>query len=241
MASIQKLVRTRTGTTSYRAQVRVKGYSTQSECFPNRKEALEWATQIEAAIRQGKHFPHAAARRETFDSLARDYIDTVLVEFDAKERKTRIRQLTWWSAQFSGLSLFEVTADRISRARDKLGVETFARGKMQKDPETGGVIVPKQYKRTGATVNRYIATLSHVLSFAVKERRLLERNPVADISRKKEPRGRTRFLSDEERTRLLEACKASDWAPLRALVLLAITTGCLGSTSTLTRTGTMFW
>jgi integrase len=230
MASIQKLVSTRTGTTSYRAQVRVKGYSTQSECFPNRKEALEWATQIEAAIRQGKHFPHAAARRETFDSLARDYIDTVLVEFDAKERKTRIRQLTWWSAQFSGLSLFEVTADRISRARDKLGVETFA-----------GVIVPKLDRRTGASVNRYIATLSHVLSFAVKERRLLERNPVADISRKKEPRGRTRFLSDEERTRLLEACKASDWAPLRALVLLAITTGCLGSTSTLTRTGTMFW
>lgn len=59
----------------------------------------------------------------------------------------------------------------------------------------------------------------------MKERRLLDRNPVSDISRKKEPRGRTRFLSDEERTALLEACAHSDWAPLNALVLLAITTG----------------
>jgi integrase len=37
---------------------------------------------------------------------------------------------------------------------------------------------PKKYKRTGATVNRYIACLSHALSFAVKERRLIE---IADV------------------------------------------------------------
>jgi integrase len=83
----------------------------------------------------------------------------------------------------------------------------------------------KEYKRTGATVNRYIATLSHLLSFAVKERRLIDRNPVGDISRKKEARGRTRFLSDVERGALLDACANSDWPALGTLVLLAITTG----------------
>ncbi|MGH8202442.1 MAG: tyrosine-type recombinase/integrase, partial [Steroidobacteraceae bacterium] len=81
------------------------------------------------------------------------------------------------------------------------------------------------YKRSGGTVNRYIACLSHALSFAVKERRLLDRNPVSDISRKKEPRGRTRFLTDEERAALLDACAKSGWHPLHTLVLLAITTG----------------
>ena len=45
------------------------------------------------------------------------------------------------------------------------------------------------------------------------------------MRRKKEPRGRTRFLSDEERAALLDACANSEWAPLHALVLLAITTG----------------
>ena len=48
---------------------------------------------------------------------------------------------------------------------------------------------------------------------------------MSDISRKKEPHGRTRFLSDDERTALLEACAKSEWPALHALVLLAITTG----------------
>ena len=81
------------------------------------------------------------------------------------------------------------------------------------------------HRRSGATVNRYIATLSHFFSFAVKERRLIDRNPVGNIRRKKEPRGRARFLSDEERAGLLDACAKSEWAPLHALVLLAIMTG----------------
>lgn len=59
----------------------------------------------------------------------------------------------------------------------------------------------------------------------MKEYRLLERNPVSDISRKREPRGRTRFLTDEERAALLEACGKSEWPALYTLVLLAITTG----------------
>ena len=225
MASIQRIVSPITSAISYRAQVRVKGRPAQSETFPNRKEAEQWARSIEAAIREGRHFPHAAAKRTSFDALAKDYTDTVLAEFEPKEKATRVRQLTWWSKQFSGLSLAEITADRISQARDKLAAETFARGKPRKDRKSGELIAPKQYKRTGATVNRYIATLSHLFSFAVKERRLVDRNPVGDISRKKEPRGRTRFLSEEERTALLGACAKSEWPALRALVLLAITTG----------------
>ena len=225
MASIRRLVSILTREVSYRAQVRVKGRPAQSANFPSKKEAKEWADSIETAIRESRHFPHAAARRMSFDALAQDYIETVLAEFDDKEKTTRVRQLEWWAKQFAGLSLAEVTADRISKARDALAADTFTRGKPRVRKRTGETVAPKEYKRTGATLNRYIATLSHALSFAVKERRLLDRNPVSDISRKKEPRGRTRFLSDEERTSLLEACAKSDWEPLRTLVLLAITTG----------------
>ena len=39
------------------------------------------------------------------------------------------------------------------------------------------------------------------------------------------PRGCTGFLSDAERAALLHACANSEWVPLHALVLLAITTG----------------
>ena len=79
---------------------------------------------------------------------------------------------TGGSKQFAGLTLAEVTADRISRARDVLATEGYARGKAQKDDDTGEIAAPRQYIRSGSTVNRFIATLSHAFSFAVKERRL---------------------------------------------------------------------
>jgi integrase len=225
MASIQRIVSPRTGEVSYRAQVRAKGRAAESATFPNRKEAEAWAASIETAIREGKHFPHAAARRTSFDALAKEYTETVLSEYDETQRATREKQLRWWSRQFAGLTLAEVTADRVAKARDALAAEKFARGKSRTNKKTGEEVPPKQYKRTPATVNRYLATLSHALSFAVKERRLIDRNPVGDIARKKEPRGRTRFLSDEERNALLTACDESEWTSLRTLVLLAITTG----------------
>lgn len=43
MASIQRIVSPLTNAVSYRAQVRLKGRPAQSETFPNRKEALQWA------------------------------------------------------------------------------------------------------------------------------------------------------------------------------------------------------
>ena len=86
MASIQRIVSPLTNAVSYRAQVRVKGRPAQSETFPNRKEAQQWAQSIETAIREGRHFPHAAARRTSFDALAKDYTETVLAEFEQPNR-----------------------------------------------------------------------------------------------------------------------------------------------------------
>ncbi|HUN26607.1 MAG TPA: hypothetical protein VMU67_09880, partial [Steroidobacteraceae bacterium] len=119
MASIQRVVSPHTGQVAYRVQVRRKGRPPEFASFPNRKEAVAWTESLEAAIREGRHFPHAAAKRTSFDALAKDYIETVLAEFDPKEKATRVRQLEWWSKQFAGLSLAEITADRISKARDK--------------------------------------------------------------------------------------------------------------------------
>jgi integrase len=48
---------------------------------------------------------------------------------------------------------------------------------------------------------------------------------VREISKKRESRGRVRFLSDDERERLLKASSTSAWPPLLPLVLLAMTTG----------------
>src|SRR5262249_7524331 len=50
-------------------------------------------------------------------------------------------------------------------------------------------------------------------------------HPCRSVERRTEHNERTRFLSDEERSRLLEACRASAWPKLYLLVLAALTTG----------------
>jgi hypothetical protein len=51
--------------------------------------------------------------------------------------------------------------------------------------------------------------LSHAFTVAMKEWGWVNDNPLRRVSKPKEPRGRVRFLDDDERTPLLAACKAS--------------------------------
>jgi len=142
-----------------------------------------------------------------------------------RAQAARERHLKWWEDRFAGFTLAGITTDRIVEARDALAAEKFTRGKPRKNRKTGEVKAPVEYSRSPATINKYLTVLTRVLSLAVKEWRLMDRNPAADISKKKEPRGRVRFLTDAEREALLEACAASDWKALHTLVLLAISTG----------------
>jgi integrase len=50
-------------------------------------------------------------------------------------------------------------------------------------------------------------------------------HPCRSIERKPENNAKTRFLSDDERVRLLEACRGARWPRLYLLVLMALTTG----------------
>ena len=50
-------------------------------------------------------------------------------------------------------------------------------------------------------------------------------NAATRVRARKEPRGRLRYLSDEERSRLLAACRASDDGRLYPLVVVALGTG----------------
>jgi integrase len=225
MASIQRIVSPLTGEISYRAQIRVKGRRSMSETFTNRKAAAKWAARIETGIDEGKHFPHLKAAKTPFADLVARYQESVLKDAKRQLQISQGRHLAWWAARFAGLSLAEITVDKVVEARDALSAERFTRGKARPDPKTGELIAPNEYARAAATVNKYVKTLARVFALAVREWRLIDRNPAADVSKKKEPRGRTRFLSDEERAKLLEACAASDWKPLYALVLLALSTG----------------
>jgi site-specific recombinase XerD len=79
---------------------------------------------------------------------------------------------------------------------------------------------------TESTANRYTISLGHVFQVAMLEWEVVQDNPVRKIKKFKEAKGRVRFLSDEEREKLLQACQDSNNSQLFIIVMMAISTGC---------------
>src|SRR5262249_34196541 len=75
----------------------------------------------------------------------------------------------------------------------------------------------------GATVNRALALLRHLLRLAYEEWEVIDRVPRLRLEREAE--GRLRWLTPEEATRLLDVCRDSRNADLLDLVELALFTG----------------
>ncbi|MFN7097960.1 MAG: tyrosine-type recombinase/integrase, partial [Gammaproteobacteria bacterium] len=119
------------------------------------------------------------------------------------------QQLTWWIDKLGAYSLADLSTPLIAQAREEL-----AQG-----------VTSKNLPRAPSTVNRYLAALSHVFTIASKEWGWIEQNPLLKVTKLKEPRGRVRFLSDDERSRLLVVCKTSESPYLYIVVVLALSTG----------------
>lgn len=206
MANIEKRISS-DGVTSYRVKIRLKGFPSQSATFERLTDAKKWAQQTESAIREGRHFKTTEAKRHTLTEMIDRYCRDVLPS--KKSAKDQAQQLVWWKSEIGSYSLADVTPSLIGECRDKLGREITVRNKL----------------RSPASVVRYMAALSHALTIAVKEWGWLEDSPMRKVTKPKESRGRVRFLSDDERMRLLKACKESSNPYLYTVVVLALSTG----------------
>lgn len=113
------------------------------------------------------------------------------------------QQLSYWRAEIGSLPLKNISSAIINTHRHSL-----------------------ESKHSGSTANRYLAILAHVYTVAIRDWEWISESPVKKVRRCNEPRGRTRFLSDDERQRLLKSCKASRNKALYPLIVLALSTGC---------------
>ena len=190
MATIERRLSKASGNT-YRAKIRLSGYPVQSASFERLTDARKWVQQTETAIREGRHFKTTESKRHTLAELIDRYIREVLPT--KKSAKDQVQQLGWWKTAIGSYALADVSPSLLAECRDKLGREITARGK----------------RRSSASVVRYLAALSHTFTIAVKEWGWMEDNPMRKVTKPKESRGRVRFLSDEERTRVLKACHES--------------------------------
>ena len=208
MATIQER-RTSKGELRYRALIRLRGFPAESATFLRKMDAKRWVQQTESAMREGRYFKSSEARKHTVADLVDRYTRDVLGDRPRHRRYNQESHLEWWRQQIGDCPLADLTPALIAEKRDEL-----ARGK-----------TVRHRRRSPATVNRYLTSLSHALQLATREWEWLEHNPARKVRKLREPRGRVRFLSDEERDRLLEACQESEDPRLYPLVVLALSTG----------------
>lgn len=198
---------------NYTACIRVKGYKNLSATFDRLTDARTWANRIESDMRTGKYIDVSESIKHTFGDLIDKYIKEKLPQRREAEQHYYKNVLLWWKSELGYLMLKEVTPKLIAEKRNKL----------LKEPNINATKTKK--KRTGATVNRYLATLSIVFTKAIKEWGWVDENPVLKVDKCKESKARTRFLDEEEQKRLLQACKESTTPFLYIVVVIALSTG----------------
>lgn len=226
MANIERRV-SKDGAVSFRAKVRLKGAAPVSATFERKTDASKWAQATEAAIREGRYFKNAEAKRHTLAGLVDRYKSEILPT-KPKSAVDQTRQLDWWRARIGHLVLADVTPAVLSQCKTELASGMQGDGRMTvttKNPRTGKPTTKPVEPRSPSTTLRYMAVLSHAFSIATKEWQWVDDSPMRKVSKPKEPRGRKRFLSDEERTALLKACIESKSPDLHVAVVLALSTG----------------
>ncbi len=220
MASITKRTRS-DGSIVYRAQVRLKGQEPQSLTFERRTDAVKWIQKTETELRENRFFGTKEGKRKTVSEAIERYIeDPNIVSQKNYENKKAI--LRWWGNEIGHRFIADISPALITEKRDRLAK---AKKKINKrlQAKTKEIIEPETFSK--ARVNRYLATISHLFTIALKEWGWIEFNPVKNVSKLKEPRGRVRYLTADEKVRLLKACTESASPYLSLIVRIALSTG----------------
>ena len=169
MASVRK--REGKGGTSYRVEIRLKGFPAQRATFKRLTDAKAWVQETESAIRNRRYFKTAEAQKHTLSEMVTRYIEDVLPT--KRKNISQEHLLKWWANEIGEYTLADVTPALISKCRDKLLKTKTRRGK----------------KMAPATVARYMAALSHAFTVAINEWEWLDDSPMRKVKRPKLPPG----------------------------------------------------
>ncbi len=204
MATIRKLPSGR-----FNVQVRREGHPPITGTFPNRTEAKAWATKIEDDINQGRHYGYSRVKTlaEAIDAFTK-------LKATIKTADDRNRHLAWWREHYGERKLFHFTGDVVDQGRERLAAENIER-----NPDK-----PVRH-RAPQTVRHYLMSLSACMDYAKRKKKWIEKNPVADVDAPPVSPGRIRWLSADERKRLLAACDRSGNPDLALVVRIALVSG----------------
>jgi integrase len=176
--------------------------------FKKRKAAEATLRERQGWLEDGTHDHKAQRRHHTFDDLVREYQTIHKTQTSWKESKRY--QVGRFAEDFKGRLLVSITYLELQKYRAKL-----AETPIKRRGKTYGL--PSK-----ATVNRYMACLSHMFSCAV-EWEMLNVNPLKDkksLQQKEEKR--ERYLNQEEIDRFLKHSKVQH---VTDFFIIAVNTG----------------
>lgn len=214
MGSITKAQRVDKATgktvTTYRAYVRRTGYQSRSKVFETNAAAKNWLRDNEALSSLAK-----ATHGKTLKLLVDDFIKA------PPTRGTKYwsaQHLDFWVEQLGQMKVAEVTRKDINGAVATLRTRVGLRS-------TPGGVKSTDKPLTPATVNRYLASLSSLLNFALNSE-IIDAHPMkaGKVKKLEESKGRTRVLTAAEEVKLLDAAKASEWPMLHLFIRMCLTT-----------------
>lgn len=137
-------------------------------------------------------------RYKTFNEVSEEYLS----KWNKKDQEGQMQRMAYWCNLFG---------DKMMTDIDKFDIQDHIDSLLDDKIRT-------------STINRKKATLSGFFEFAVG-RGYVDCNFVRFIDIDDDTKQRNRVLTEEERKKLLAACKKSHWEKLYLLVLMAMTTG----------------
>jgi integrase len=189
------------GAYQWEASVRRKGYPMERKTFESRRDAEDWAREVERAMRLGQYVPLGKSERAIFGDL----VDRYAKEISPAKKNYRSEKqiLDRVKEKFGQYSLVAITSELVSLYRNDLA----ASGK------------------AASTINHYLNAISVVIEMAIKEWGYpLPANPVVNVSRPSQPSGRDRRLLPGEEKRILRECRRYRNPVLEPIVRIALET-----------------
>lgn len=179
----------------------------KSKTFSTKREALDWEKKFLYEIDAGLITRDALKKRKLSDAIKK-YI-LLILPLKPKNAKNVLQHLRWWDQEIGHLNLSDVSPSVLAECRDRLLSEKGGHGKSRKNN----------------TVIRYIASISIILEYCVKEWLWLPHNPARSIKKPNAGNGKTRFFDQDEVQKIKALCIESGNSYLLPIFILALHSG----------------
>jgi integrase len=169
----------------WQARVLRDGYPDQTKTFATKADAEKWARALESEIDKGQFVSLSEAQRTTLGDLIARYLVEVTPSMKGAAEDT-IRLKAMMRRTVARWSMANLSAARVAAFRDERLKEVSA-----------------------GTVIRELAYLSAIINHARREWGINVPNPVQMVRKPQSPQARSRVLTDEDVTKLLQALEPS--------------------------------